>query len=171
MADRKITGDHGSGTAHVPSAKRPCTARWTHRPRCALRTACGAGAVPTAASRLILAACEPEPGAFRPRQLLGRVRLACRARNLSRHTQDSYLGWIRRFVLFLGNKDPPQLEEQDLRRFLSHLATERKAPALTRNQPRGALLFLYREALSLAPPWLGSIPRARVPRPVPLVLT
>lgn len=51
------------------------------------------------------------------------------------------------------------------------LATERKVSASTHNQALSALLFLYREVLSIDLPWLNDINRPNQKRRIPSVLT
>jgi hypothetical protein len=43
----------------------------------------------------------------RPPRLLDRVREANRLRHGSRSTEKSYIGWIRRFILFHGKRHRP----------------------------------------------------------------
>ncbi len=45
------------------------------------------------------------PGPGRPR-LLDRVREALRARHYSRRTEDAYVAWIRRYILFHRKRHP-----------------------------------------------------------------
>ena len=47
----------------------------------------------------------PEPP--KPR-LLDRVRQAVRARHLSRRTEEAYVAWIRRFILFHDKRHPAE---------------------------------------------------------------
>ena len=51
------------------------------------------------------------------------------------------------------------------------LATQRKVSASTHNQALSALLFLYREVLSIELPWLNDINRPASARRIPSVLT
>ena len=51
------------------------------------------------------------------------------------------------------------------------LATERKVSASTHNQALSALLFLYRELLSIDLPWLNDINPPNQKRRTPSVLT
>src|SRR5207249_8777919 len=51
----------------------------------------------------------PEPG--RPRKLLDHVRDVLRVNHYSPRTEEAYLGWIRRFILF-HNKKHPRSEER-----------------------------------------------------------
>src|SRR5438132_107072 len=57
-----------------------------------------------------------------PRTLLGRLRAAVRARHYSPRTEESYVGWVKRFVVFQGRRHPDQLGEAEVRAFLEHLA-------------------------------------------------
>jgi len=115
---------------------------------------------------------EPGPSLFaapKPR-LLDQVRAACRVRHLSRRTEQAYIGWIRRFILFHGTRHPRELGPGEVTAFLSWLAVERKVSPSTQNQALGALLFLYRQVLGEKLDWVDGIIRARKPRSLPVVL-
>jgi integron integrase len=74
-------------------------------------------------------------------------------------------------MLFHHNRHPAQLGPGDVEGFLTSLATRGNVAAATQNQALGALLFLYREVLGIALPWLDEIRRAKKPERVPTVLT
>ena len=59
----------------------------------------------------------------------------------------------------------------EIRQYLSHLATEGHVSASTQNQALAALLFLYRDVLGLELPFIDGIERAKRPVRVPVVLT
>src|SRR2546430_4450784 len=82
-----------------------------------------------------------------PRTLLGRLRAAVRARHFSPRTEESYVGWVKRFVVFHGRQHPDQLGEAEVRAFLDHLAEHDRVSASTQNQAVAALLFLYEAVL------------------------
>ena len=109
-------------------------------------------------------------GPSKPR-LLDRVRDALRARHYSRRTEDVYVAWIRRYILFHGKRHPADMGAPEITRFLSSLAVEGNVAASTQNQALSALLFLYREVLDLDLPWLDGIVRAKRPQRLPIVLT
>ncbi len=109
-------------------------------------------------------------GPSKPR-LLDRVRDALRARHYSRRTEDVYVAWIRRYILFHGKRHPADMGAPEITRFLSALAVEGNVAASTQNQALSALLFLYREVLELDLPWLDGIVRAKRPQRLPIVLT
>lgn len=118
-----------------------------------------------------------EPGGFagsyqpaKTPKLLDRVRREIRVRQLSRRTERTYAGWIRRFILFHGKRHPKELAEQEVNAFLAHLAAERDVSASTQTQALSALLFLYRHVLDKE---LGELEilRPKRPRRLPVVLT
>ena len=47
-------------------------------------------------------------------RLLDRVRGTLRARHYSPRTEESYVAWIRRFILFHGRRHPDELGEPEI---------------------------------------------------------
>jgi integron integrase len=103
--------------------------------------------------------------------LLDRVRAELRLRHYSPRTENAYVAWIRRFVLFHGKRHPAVLGEAEVTRFLTDLAIRRQVSASTQNQALAALLFLYGHVLGEELPWLAGLVRARRPPRLPVVLT
>ena len=114
---------------------------------------------------------ETGPGGPPKPRLLDRVREALRARHASRRTEDAYVAWIRRYILFHGKRHPGELGAPEITRFLTSLAVDGKVAAYTQNQALSALLFLYRDVLGLDLPWLDGVVRAKRPARLPVVLT
>ncbi len=110
------------------------------------------------------------PAATAPR-LLDQVRGAIRRKHYSYRTEDAYVFWIRRFIVFSGRRHPRELGEADVTAFLTHLARGRGVAASTQNQALSALLFLYNEVLAQPLEWLDEFERAKRPVRVPTVLT
>lgn len=81
-----------------------------------------------------------------PPKLLDRVRQAIRLRHYSRRTEQAYVGWIRRFIVFHGKRHPTELGEREVTAFVSDLAA-RGVSASTQNQALGAVLFLFEVVL------------------------
>lgn len=104
-------------------------------------------------------------------KLLDQVRLAVRRKHYSSRTEETYVHWVRRFVLFNAKRHPLELGETEIGIFLGHLATERHVSASTQNQARSALVFLYREVLGRELELTRAIVTAKVPRHLPVVLT
>jgi integron integrase len=104
-------------------------------------------------------------------RLLDRVRERIRVKHYSLRTEDAYLQWIRRFIVFHGKRHPREMGAPEVEAFLSHLATAGRVSPSTQNQALSALLFLYREVLEIELPWLDGVVRAKRPQRVPVVLT
>jgi len=104
-------------------------------------------------------------------RLLDRVRECIRVKHYSLRTEDAYLQWIRRFILFHGKRHPREMGAAEVEAFLSHLATAGRVSPSTQNQALSALLFLYREVLEVELPWLDGVVRAKRPKHIPVVLT
>ena len=105
-------------------------------------------------------------------KLLDQVRDRIRVKHYSLRTEDAYVGWIKRFILFHNKRHPREMGARAIEAFLSyHLATERDVSASTQNQALSAVLFLYKEVLEIQLPWLDDVTRARTPKRLPVVLT
>jgi integron integrase len=104
-------------------------------------------------------------------RLLDRVRMAIRMRHYSPRTEEAYVEWIRRFILFHRKRHPETMAADEVSQFLNHLVTERKVAASTQNQALCALLFLYGEVLGRKMDWVGGIVHAKRPKRLPVVLT
>ena len=102
---------------------------------------------------------------------LEEVRAAIRVRHYSIRTEQAYLDWTRRFILFHGKRHPREMGADEVRAFLTHLAVDGGVAPSTQNQALNALVFLYRHVLERE---LGEIPgivRAERPPKVPVVLS
>ena len=104
-------------------------------------------------------------------KLLDRVRNAIRVRHYSPRTEEAYVGWIRRFILFHNRRHPLEMGESEIDAFLTHLATQRNVSASTQTQALSALLFLYREVLDRPCAWIEVGVRAKRRKTLPVVLT
>ena len=90
--------------------------------------------------------CEAPPSVPRKPLLLDQVRKEIRKRHYSRRTEKTYVGWIRKFILFHDKRHPAEMGEAEVSHYLSHLAVSRQVSASTQNQVLSALLFLRKTA-------------------------
>jgi len=111
-----------------------------------------------------------ETMADKPR-LLDAVRAAIRTRHYSARTEETYVHWVRRFILFHNKRHPASMGADEVNAFLSSLAIDGHVSATTQNQALSAILFLYRNVLNDPLPWIENIVRAQRPERVPVVLT
>lgn len=104
-------------------------------------------------------------------RLLERVRDHIRVKHYSIRTEEAYVQAIKRFILFHHKRHPKEMGADEIRQYLTHLATEGRVSASTQNQALSALLFLYREVLGIDLPFIDGIEKAKRPVRVPVVLT
>jgi integron integrase len=108
-------------------------------------------------------------------RLLDQLRERIRYMHYSLSTEKVYLYWVRFFIRWHGRggqmKHPRTMGAPEIEAFLTMLATERKVSTSTHNQALSALLFLYREVLSMDLPWMDGINRPAAKRRIPSVLT
>jgi integron integrase len=90
---------------------------------------------------------------------------------MSFRTEKTYLHWIRRFIRYHERRHPREMGAAEVEGFLTTLAVKNQVSAATQNQALAALLFLYRDVLSVELPWLTEIVRAKRPQRLPVVLT
>jgi len=109
-------------------------------------------------------------GAPKPK-LLDQVRQAIRTRHYSYKTEEAYVGWIRRFILFHNKRHPSEMGEPEIGQFLSGLARDAHVSASTQNQALNALLFLYHKVLEKEIGLLQGVVRAKRPGRLPVVLS
>jgi len=104
-------------------------------------------------------------------KLLERVKTQLRVNHYSRKTEEVYLGWIKRFILFHNKKHPEEMGEKEVQRFLNNLAVERHVSASTQNQALCAILFLYKSVLMKNFGWMDDLVNARKSIRLPVVFT
>ena len=106
-----------------------------------------------------------------PKRLLDQVRDAIRLKHYAYRTEQIYVQWIRRYILFHNKRHPNQMGVPEIEAFLTHLAVQEHVAASTQNQALSALLFLYREVLFLPLDARIDAVRAKPSRKLPTVLT
>ena len=105
------------------------------------------------------------------KKLLDLVRDTIRRKHYSIRTEEAYVNWIKRFILFHGKRHPKDMGAAEVEAFLTHLATEGHVAASTQNQAFSALRFLYREVLHRELDAPVHALRAKESQHIPTVLT
>jgi integron integrase len=106
-----------------------------------------------------------------PKKLLDRVRDRIRLKQYSLKTEQAYLNWIKRYILYHKKKHPNDMGAAELEKYLTYLATERKVAASTQNQALSAILFLYKEVLKIPLETDFQFVGAKKPKRLPVVLS
>ena len=78
-----------------------------------------------------------------PPRLVDQIREVARLKHLSIRTEQSYLYYIRKFILFHSKRHPKDMGVPEIRAFLSHMAVKGNVAASTQNVARCALVFLF----------------------------
>ena len=74
-------------------------------------------------------------------KLLDQVRDRVRLKHYSLRTEQAYIGWIKRYIIFHNKRHPQEMGKLELESFLTSLAVERNVSASTQTQALSALLF------------------------------
>ena len=106
-----------------------------------------------------------------PSPFLQKVREAIQVRHFSIRTEEAYVHWVKRFILFQGKRHPAEMGEREVAAFLTHLAVEGQVAAATQNQALNALVFLYRQVLERPLGDCAGVVRAKRRTSIPTVLT
>lgn len=103
------------------------------------------------------------------KKLLEQIADKIRLKHYSRKTGTAYVGWCKRFILFHEKRHPLEMGKPEIEDFINHLAVVECVAASTQNQCLHAILFMYREILSIEITGIESI-RAKESKRLPMVL-
>jgi integron integrase len=98
------------------------------------------------------------------------MRRVLRLQDHAYRTEKCYLGWVNRFAIWTA-KTPGQLDTNDVKHFLSHLAVDRRVASGTQRLAFNALLYFYRNVLSLEIEDLDGTVSSRISMKLPVVLS
>jgi integron integrase len=104
-------------------------------------------------------------------KLLDQVRDVIRRKQYSIRTEQAYVDWIKRFIVYHDKRHPAEMAEAEVAQFLTHLARDLDVAPSTQNQALSALLFLYKEVLKQEIGWLEKVERAKKAPKLPVVLS
>mgnify|MGYP001025394385 CR=1 FL=1 len=82
-------------------------------------------------------------------KLLDRARYSLRQRNYSPRTENTYVNWMKRYILFHKKRHPKEMGENEIEEFLTHLAVVKKVAPSTQNQALSAIIYLYEKVLGV----------------------
>jgi len=106
------------------------------------------------------------------RKLLDQVRDKVRFKHYSYKTEKSYVGWIKRYIIYHKKRHPMEMGKMEIEEFLTNLAVIQKVSPTTQNQAFSAILFLYRDVLHVdMKEWNIQALRAQERKHIPVVLT
>jgi integron integrase len=106
----------------------------------------------------------------RPR-LLEQVRTHLKVNHYSKKTEEAYIGWIKRYILFHNKRHPNEMGKDEIQKFINHLAVEQNVSSSTQNQALQAILYLYKNILNNNVGWLDDIKHATRIKHLPVVFS
>ena len=109
------------------------------------------------------------PPRFAP--FIDEIRAAVRARHYSYRTEQTYVGWITRFLAYAAPEKRQDLEPSQAKDYLDYLSVVRRVSSATQNQAFNSLLFLFRSVLEMDFGRIEGVQRAEQRRRVPVVLS
>ncbi|MBX2997609.1 MAG: integron integrase [Caldilineaceae bacterium] len=104
------------------------------------------------------------------KKLLDRARDRIRVKHYSIRTEQTYLQWMKDFILFHHKRHPAEMGSPEVEAYLTHLAVERNVAPSTQNVAMQAILFLYKEVLDIHLTGIDAL-RAKKDKRLPVVLT
>jgi integron integrase len=104
-------------------------------------------------------------------KLLDQVRHRLRTKRYALRTEETYLNWIKRYIIFHNKQHPKDLNTPHIEAFLTHLAVDLNVAASTQNQALAAILFLYQQVLHIELDYPVDAVRAKGPGRLPTVLS
>lgn len=105
-------------------------------------------------------------------QAVDRLSDEIKVRHYSPKTLRSYRSWAIKYLRFINyQKDPENLDSEDVKQFLTHLAVDKKVSASSQNLAFNALLFFYRHVLGKEFGKIDGVVRAKKRKDIPVVLS
>jgi integron integrase len=92
-------------------------------------------------------------------------------RRYSKRTINSYLYWIKFFIVFHNKRHPAELHDAEVVQFLTYLATQRTVAVATQKIALNAIVFLYNKFLEQPLGDVSAFRRVRRQAKLPTVLT
>lgn len=106
------------------------------------------------------------------KKLLDLYSEALRNRHYSLRTEDTYISWVRQFILYHNKRHPRDMGPAEINEFISDLVNRRTVAASTQNQAISAIMFLYRNVLQMELDETRLLPiRPTRPKRIPTVLS
>ena len=94
-----------------------------------------------------------------------------RVNHYSRRTEETYLSWFMRFVVFHKCKDPAILTDKDIGLYLEYLVLKRKVSSSTQALALNAVIFFYKKVLKREVSEDIQFFRSKKPKRLPVVLS
>ncbi len=106
----------------------------------------------------------------KPTKLLDQLRAFIRTEGLAYKTEQTYIQWVRRFILFHNKRHPEAMGVVEVKAFLDHLVLSRNVAVNTQKTALNALVFLYKRFIGKELGNIGMVGASRGRR-IPVVFS
>lgn len=89
----------------------------------------------------------------------------------AKRTVETYIYWIRLYILHSGKRHPGELSEVEVEAFLSHLVNKRNVSRSTQQLALNSLAFLYDKVIKKPLSLDLKFNQSKIPKKLPIVLT
>ena len=104
-------------------------------------------------------------------KLLDQVRITLRTNHYSKKTEECYISWIKRFILFNNKKHPNEMGREEIQKFVNYLAVEKYVSSSTQNQALQGILYLYKKVLNKDVGWIEDLKGIKRIKHLPIVFS
>lgn len=104
-------------------------------------------------------------------KLLDQVRITLRTNHYSPKTEESYVSWIKQFIIFNNKIHPDKLGPEEIKNFINNLAVSRHVSSSTQNQALQGVLYLYKNVLKKEVGWIDDIKHSTRVKHLPVVFS
>ncbi len=104
-------------------------------------------------------------------KLLEEVRTNLRLNRYSARTEESYVAWIKKFILFNNKTHPEKLGAEEIKNYLNYLSVDRHVSSSTQNQALQGILYLYKNVLHKDIGWIDEIKKSSRIKHLPVVFS
>lgn len=104
-------------------------------------------------------------------KLLDQIRIHLRVNHYSRKTEEAYISWIKRYILFHNKRHPNEMGAEEIKKFISFLANEKHVSSSTQNQALNAILYLYKNIIKKEINFVDGLTYTKRIRHLPTVFT
>jgi len=106
----------------------------------------------------------------KPSRFLDQLRAFIRTEGLAYKTEQTYIQWVRRFILFHNKRHPETMGKIEVKAFLDHLVLSRHVAVNTQKTALNALVFLYKRFIGKDITNIGMVGASRGRR-IPVVFS
>ena len=82
-------------------------------------------------------------------RFMDQLRIHMRKNGLAYRTEQTYIHWIKRFIVYHNKRHPKDMNMREVERFLGHLSIDRSCSISTQRTALNALVYLYQRFLGV----------------------